>query len=211
MTKDRRQMRAERLTGSVLCPLTSVVRPRRRRPSSACGRITAQPMRRSGSRPCTGRSNARGTSGTRSGKRSLIAAGGVPGGIGRRPDHDRALALDRRRASPTASARAWRRDRALGRLGAPSATSAAVRGSPATICSGVPVRRSKLSEKKRAMALAGCITLQIDVEPRQDHERGDRHDRRNDQQAEPGRDDDVLAAELDAVAGRHHDAAGRRE
>ena len=36
----------------------------------------------------------------------------------------------------------------LGRLGAPSEISAAVRGSPATTGSGVPVRRWKLSEKK---------------------------------------------------------------
>ena len=40
--------------------------------------MTAQPMRTSGSRPCTERSKARGTSGTRSGKRSLSAAGTVP-------------------------------------------------------------------------------------------------------------------------------------
>src|SRR5262245_16659590 len=42
------------------------------------GLITPQPMRVSGSRPCTARSKARGTSGTRSGKLSLIGAGGVP-------------------------------------------------------------------------------------------------------------------------------------
>src|SRR5262249_37172939 len=47
----------------------------------------------------------------------------------------------------------------LGRLGAPSAISAAVRASPPTICSGAPVRRPKLSEKKRANAAAGCRTL----------------------------------------------------
>src|SRR5262249_61791911 len=47
----------------------------------------------------------------------------------------------------------------LGRLGAPSAISAAVRGSPVTIFNGAPVRRSKLSEKKRAIACAGYVTL----------------------------------------------------
>ena len=51
--------------------------------SGACaknhfGRITAQPMRNNASRPCTERSNERGTSGTMSGKRALSAAGGVP-------------------------------------------------------------------------------------------------------------------------------------
>jgi hypothetical protein len=45
---------------------------------SACGLIKPQPMRMSGSRPCTERSNARGTSGTRSGKRSLMPGGGAP-------------------------------------------------------------------------------------------------------------------------------------
>ena len=43
-----------------------------------CGRISPQPMRMSGSRPCIERSKARGTSGTRSGKRSLISGGGAP-------------------------------------------------------------------------------------------------------------------------------------
>ena len=36
--------------------------------------------------------------------------------------------------------------------------SAAVRGSPVTIRSGAPVRRSKLSAKNRAMLCAGCVT-----------------------------------------------------
>src|SRR6266480_575926 len=57
-----------------LVHLLSVVRAL----SSACGRIIAQPIRITGSLPCTGRANARGSSGTRSGKRSLITAGGVP-------------------------------------------------------------------------------------------------------------------------------------
>ena len=46
----------------------------------------------------------------------------------------------------------------LGRLGAVSATSAAVCVSPVTIASGRPVRRSKLSAKKRPISAAGCAT-----------------------------------------------------
>src|SRR5581483_2731239 len=41
------------------------------------GRITPQPTRSSGSRPCTRRSKVCGTSGMRSGKRALMSAGGV--------------------------------------------------------------------------------------------------------------------------------------
>src|SRR5580692_5715792 len=41
------------------------------------GRITPQPTRNGGSRPCTGRAKVRGTSGIRSGKRALISGGGV--------------------------------------------------------------------------------------------------------------------------------------
>ena len=46
----------------------------------------------------------------------------------------------------------------LGRLGAFSATSAAVCVSPVTIANGRPVRRSKLSAKKRPISAAGCAT-----------------------------------------------------
>src|SRR5215213_9783542 len=48
------------------------------RKAQRLGRITAQPMRSSGSRPCTERSKDRGTSATRSGKRALSHGGGVP-------------------------------------------------------------------------------------------------------------------------------------
>ena len=47
----------------------------------------------------------------------------------------------------------------LGRLGAPSEISAAVRGSPATTASGVPVRFWKLSAKNCAIWRIGLLTL----------------------------------------------------
>ena len=46
-------------------------------PATLPGLITPQPIRNIGSRPCTGRSKARGTSGTRSGKYALMSGGGV--------------------------------------------------------------------------------------------------------------------------------------
>ena len=66
------------------------------------------------------------------------------------------------------------------------------------------MRRSKLSAKKRAIAAAGCVTFRSMLSHGAHVERRHRHDRRNDQQAEPGGDHDVLAAELNGVAGRHH-------
>src|SRR5690242_8108630 len=50
-------------------------------------------------------------------------------------------------------------NKTLGRLGAETAISAAVRGSPVTIASFWPVRRSKLSAKNRPMARAGWATF----------------------------------------------------
>src|SRR5712691_474791 len=124
----------------------------------ACGLITPQPMRNSGRRPCTPRSKARGTSGTRSGKRSLISAGGVPAVSAVGQTTIAPLLLTASGVTQGERSGVALRKR-LGRLGAPSAISAAVRVSPVTICSGAPVRRSKLSEKKRAIASAGCSTL----------------------------------------------------
>ena len=60
----------------------------------------AQPIRSSGWRPLTSRSNARGTSGTRPGKRCAISGGGVPDGVGRAPDHDAAGLVEFRRRQP---------------------------------------------------------------------------------------------------------------
>src|SRR5262249_57363131 len=98
------------------------------------------------------------TSGTRFGNRSLISAGGVPavsvvGQTTIAPWLLIASGVTHGERSGVASRKR------LGRLGAPSAISAAVRGSPVTIFSGAPVRRSKLSEKKRAIACAGYVTL----------------------------------------------------
>ncbi len=108
---------------------------------AACGLISAQPMRSTGSRPVTGRSKARGgTSGTRSGNRSLMSGGGVPavsvvGQTTIAPFLRTSFIVTQGVRSGVASRKR------LGRLGEPMATSAAVRGSPATICSAVPVRR----------------------------------------------------------------------
>src|SRR5207302_9674550 len=105
----------------------------------ASGRIIAQPMRNSGRRPCTGRSNARGTSETIAGKRAFISGGGVPdvsvvGQTMIAPLDLTSFMLTHGERSGVASRNT------LGRLGAPIATSSAVRGSPATIGNGAPMR-----------------------------------------------------------------------
>src|SRR5262249_7258553 len=132
-----------------------VAAPRRPPRPPAASPLPPQPMRNSGRRPCTSRSKARGTSGTRSGKRSLISAGGVPAvsAVGQTTIAPLLLIASGVTHGERSGVALRKR---LGRLGAPSAISAAVRASPLTICSGAPVRRSKLSEKKRAIASAGC-------------------------------------------------------
>ena len=119
--------------------------------------MTAQPIRRRGKRPCTRRSKARGTSGTRPGNLSFSPAGGVPAVsvVG----HARTAPFDLSASMLTHGERSGAALRKrLGRLDAPSAIRAAVRGSPPTICNRIAVRRSKFSEKKRAMAWTGCDT-----------------------------------------------------
>ena len=64
------------------------------------GRTMAQPIRSSGWRPLTSHSNARGTSGTRPGKRCAMSGGGVPDGVGGAPDHDAAGLVEFRRRQP---------------------------------------------------------------------------------------------------------------
>ena len=66
----------------------------------AFGRTMAQPTRSSGWRPFTIHSKARGTSGTRPGKRCAISGGGVPDGVGGAPDHDAAGLVEFRDRQP---------------------------------------------------------------------------------------------------------------
>src|SRR5262249_61939795 len=104
-----------------------------------------------------GRSNARGdTSGTISGKRALSAAGGAPevsvvGQTRIAPFVLRSSKVSHDERSGAAS------KNSEGRLGAPIAIRAAVRGSPATIGSGAPRRRWELSSKNCAIARAGWV------------------------------------------------------
>ena len=113
----------------------------------------AQPIRNSGCRPFTSRSNARGTSGTRPGNRCAISGGGVPTVSDARQTTTPPLSLNFGMVihgvrSGTASRNRW------GRL-AFNEIKAASCASPATARSGWLVRRSKLSPKKRAIAVAG--------------------------------------------------------
>ena len=178
-------------------------------------RIIAQPMRSSGSRPCTERSNERGTSGTRSGKRSLIAGGGVPAvsvavhsTIAPFSAHGLALSQGER-AGDTVEIEA----RPVGRG---DATSPAVRASPITIASGLPVRRRNVSVKNCPIAFAGLLTsrstaaVQGNVTVAATITAGG-----TTQQAEPDQRADALAIEPDHVAGHddhgetgeHHDGS----
>ena len=93
----------------------------------------------------------------------------------------------------------------LGRPDAPNATRAAVRGSPATIGAGAADAALEAVAEKTRHGLGRLIDVEIDAEPRQRNSRQHGHDRRNEQQAEPGGDDGVLVTELDVVAGRDHD------
>src|SRR5579871_632361 len=81
------------------------------------GRITPQPTRNSGSRPCTRRSKVCGTSGMRSGKRALMSAGGV--GVVSDVSQTTTAPLARMSAGVTEGERAGSSSKyTLGRLGA---------------------------------------------------------------------------------------------
>ena len=135
--------------------------------------------------PCDRRPAA--VPGTRSGKRCLMSGRRHAGGVVRRPDHNPAFRLDVVDRHPR---RAFRRgvEQRLGRPDAPNATSAAVRGSPATVGAGVADPTLKTVAEKTRHRLRRLVDVEIDAEPRQRDRRQHGNHRRNEQEAEPGRD-----------------------
>ena len=119
-----------------------------------CGRIMPQPTRISGMRPWNCRSNDARHLDRQIGKLPRISGRRAAGAVGCRPDDHRALFRDVLRGHARAIVGAESIYR-LGRLGAPSATRDASVGSPATIASGLPVRRAKLSPKNCPISPAG--------------------------------------------------------
>ena len=113
----------------------------------------AQPIRNSGCRPVTNHSNARGTSGTRPGNRCAISAGGVPDVSDARQTTTPPVSLNFVSVSHGVRSGAASSNR-CGRP-ASSAIKVASCASPVTARSRWLVRRSKLSPKKRAIAVAG--------------------------------------------------------
>ena len=192
------------------------VQPRstwRRRRGALAGLITPQPINNGGKRPRTGRANVCGTSGTRSGKRALISGGGA----GSVPAAGQTITAPLSRMS---RARDPRRGRGIGIENRRSAGSAR-RARPVRRCvdrrrrsaSDRPVRRAKLSAKKRPMAVAGCATLSSvpAVHGNITITIGTQH-RRHQQQPGPGQAEDALMMKLDAVAGSDDDGeAGQRQ
>src|SRR6202453_673549 len=130
-------------------------------PHGAFGRTIAHPIRNNGCRPFTSRSNARGTSGTRPGKRGAISAGGVPDVSGARQTTTPPVRLNFSivshgvRSGAVSSSR-WGRP-------ASSEIRLASCASPVTARSRWLVRRSKLSPKKRAIAVAGSDVITSEV------------------------------------------------
>jgi uracil-DNA glycosylase len=117
------------------------------------GRTIAQPTRNSGCRPVTSQSNARGTSGTRPGKRCASSAGGAPDVSEARhtttpPDSLNFAGVSHGVRCGVATSN---------RCGRPPASEISVAscGSPVTARRRWLVRRSKLSPKKRAISRPG--------------------------------------------------------
>ena len=174
------------------------------------GRITPQPIRVNGKRPWKRRSNARGTSATNPGKRCWIAGGGSPRVVVAGQTTTAPLAAMSCGVTHGDSAGVAKNSR-LGRLGAVSATRAAVCVSPVTTASGRPVRRSKLSAKKRPISAAGCATLRSTANVHGKSSNRDRHDqRRQQQQHRPGVLREALVDDADAVR-RQDNHRQRRE
>ena len=120
---------------------------------AAFGRTMAQPTRNSGCRPSTSQSNARGTSGTRPGNRCAMSAGGVPTVSEARQTTTPPVSLNFATFSHGVRSGAASRNR-CGRP-ASSEIKLASCASPPTARSRWLVRRSKLSPKKCAIAVAG--------------------------------------------------------
>ena len=96
----------------------------------------AQPIRSSGCRPVTSHSNARGTSGTRPGKRLSDLGRRGAGGVGGAPDHNAAGLVEFRLASSTACAAGVRVEKQMGPRRVAARSGLASCASPATASAG---------------------------------------------------------------------------
>ena len=175
------------------------------------GRTMAQPIRSSGCRPFTSHSNARGTSGTRPGNRCAISAGGVPTVSEARQTTTPPVWLNFASVSHgVRSGVGVEKQMRTRRHPARSGSQAARRRSPPR--SRWLVRRSKLSPKKRAIAVAGSdVATSPLAGPGQKNRRRNDRERGRDDGGRPDRAQHALTPQLDQIAGRDDHGQSRHQ